>query len=376
MNNIRPFLFFTILAAIIIAGTSALFSVTGISSLFAGHKLQVAIMAGSLEAGKIMMASIIYRYWKVMARMMKIYMIISLLMLMVITSAGIFGYLSDAYQKTKSDYTIIEKQVIGLNLKRDRFTKNIKDYQLEKEQLDKQINNLIIALQTNKITYHDTSGRLVTTQSLSARKLYKAQLEDIRNRKQLITEKIDVYSDSVMSINSRSITLESKNIKGDIGPLLYLSVAFDTDMDTVAKWFIFILIFVFDPLAITLIVAANMIYINKHYERTEWIDMFKKDKDTKNLKKDDVSTSGDKSASLEEDEFFEMEHSPADKNDTSNISSYNKEKIKPEAKSKAQELNGDEETKNTKQKPDEIHRKWSSANWIEPYNLPDSGSIK
>lgn len=259
----RPFLFITILSALVIAGTAALFSVTGISSIFAGHFIQVAIMAGALEVGKVVISSILYRYWTIMNTPMKSYMIVALLVLMIITSAGIYGYLSEAYQKTKSTYDITDKEVVLLTNKKQLF-------QNEYERYEKRLNDLV-GIRTGQETRLDSLySRGQTTSARRVEDNIKRQDLEIQN----LNKQILAVSDSISKIETTIIGKQSDIIKGDLGPLQYIAITFNTDMDTVVKFFILILIFVFDPLAVTLIVAANMIYINKHYERQEWTDLF------------------------------------------------------------------------------------------------------
>lgn len=252
----KPFLYLVIISALIIATTAALFSITGIATLFSGHFLQVAIMAGSLEAGKVVLASLLYRHWKNMAIVQKTYMTIALLVLMIITSAGIFGYLSESYQKTKSGYTLIEKEINILNSKKIFFEQRKDRLSQDKE--------LEIRTKISNQTRMDslTSRR----QSVSTTR------QDIKDSEEkIINLEKSIFSmeDSIGYYELKIVDLESKNIKGELGPLKYIADAFNMEMDSVVKWFILLLIFVFDPLAISLIVAANMIYMKNASKKNE-----------------------------------------------------------------------------------------------------------
>jgi len=374
----KPFLLSTVLAAITIAGTAALFSVTGISSLFAGHQLQVGIMAGSLEAGKIVIASILYRYWTVMSKLMKSYMVVALLALMLITSAGIFGYLSDAYQKTKSNYDVVDKEIQLLDSKKKLFQQEYDRYNLRLSDL--------IGNRTGQETRLDSLySRGQITSAKRVEESIKKQDEQIAD----LNVKILSTSDSLSAVETRMIEKQTINASGELGPLLYLSVAFNTDMDTVVKWFILILIFVFDPLAVILIVAANMIYINKHYERPEWMDVFGKNKQVeidpriskvvdKHFDELFKSVNPKKIEKQMEEEankldpvgevLFPLEALPADKNtkilDNNNVSENDSPEVKPEAP----EMNKGEETMLLEEVPikKKKFREWKSSNWIEP----------
>lgn len=251
----NKFLYLVIISALAIASIAALFSVTGIATLFSGHFSQVAIMMGALEIGKIVLASLLYRYWKIMAIIHKSYMIVALLVLMIITSAGIFGYLSESYQKTRGDYTLIEKEVNILNSKRSFFEQRKERLLLDKD----------IELKTKKS--NQTRADSLTSRNQSITRT-REDIKESENRIVDLEKQISANEDSIGYYDLKIVNLESQNIKGELGPLAYIASSFDMEMDDVVKWLILLLIFVFDPLAISLIVAANMIYMKAHVEKT------------------------------------------------------------------------------------------------------------
>ena len=217
------------LSAFLIAGSAAFFSVFGISKLFSGAVLAVIIMAGSLEIGKLVGASFLYRYWNKISLWLKVYMLVGVITLVGITSAGIFGYLSNAYQGATIEF---EKQSTTLLYKEDRLVQLEEDKVYLKDELEQSI----ASLPDNYIT--------------AKRKLR----ED--------------YSPKVLSINDKILDIkqEISDLKVglvetgvDVGPAIYLARSFETDIDTVVKFFIFILIFVFDPMAIALVISFNVI---------------------------------------------------------------------------------------------------------------------
>lgn len=263
----RLILLITIVSSIIIAFTAALFSVTGISSMFSGHFIQVAIMASSLEIGKLVVASILYRYWLVMNRFMKTYMLFALLVLMIITSAGIFGYLSEAYQKTKGGYDIISTEIQLLENKKNLFKEEYTRYE-----------NRIGSLTESKNNQEKRLNDLYSKDLLGTARRIEDNIKRQDAEVSKLNERLMAISDSISYIESQIVERKSKIISGDIGPLQYVANAFNTDIDTVVKFFILILIFVFDPLAVVLVISANMLVVNKHYERKEWTDIFYKNK--------------------------------------------------------------------------------------------------
>ena len=216
------------ISALFIAGSAAFFSVFGLSKLFAGEALAVIIMAGSLEFGKLVAASFLYRYWSKISRWLKIYMTVGVITLVGITSAGIFGFLSNAYQGATIDF---EKQTATLFYKEDRLNQLQEDKVYLKDELEQSVN----ALPDNYPTA-------------------KRQLREEYNPKvlEINTEILDIKQD----ISDLKVELVETGV--DVGPAIYLARAFGSDVDTVTKFFIFILIFVFDPMAVALVIAFNI----------------------------------------------------------------------------------------------------------------------
>ena len=227
MENSKYFKYYVGLSALLIAGSAAAFSVFGLSKLFAGAALSVIIMAGSLEFGKLVAASFLYRYWNDINRLLKVYMTIGVIALVLITSAGIFGYLSNAYQGATVNF---EKQSTSLLYKEDRLEQLEEDKIYLKEELEESI----ASLPENYITA-----------KRKLREEYNPKVLDINDQILKIKQEI----------GDLKISLVETGV--DVGPAIYLARIFNTDIDTVVKFFIFILIFVFDPMAIALVLAYN-----------------------------------------------------------------------------------------------------------------------
>ena len=111
LNWIQKRIFPTIIAlsALSVSASAAFYSVTGLSKLFAGASFQVLIMTGSLEVAKLVIASLLYQYWSQLNKILRAYLSIASVILILITSAGIYGFLSAAYQETASKSGIINK---------------------------------------------------------------------------------------------------------------------------------------------------------------------------------------------------------------------------------------------------------------------------
>ena len=244
-------------SALFIAVMAATFSVTGIATLFSGYFLTVALMMGALEFSKIVVASFLARYWKDVSKALQAYFVTALIILILVTSAGIFGYLSDAYQKTKGDYTIVEKQTSTLDAKKNSFIER-------KQRLISDRESELRAKSSNQTRADSLTSR---GQNIT-RTREDIRLSDVRIS--TLETQITAIEDSVSSYDLQIIELESQNIQGELGPLKYIAGIFDTDMDTVVKYFIFLLIFVFDPLAVLLFVALNTL-IRKETEEFETI---------------------------------------------------------------------------------------------------------
>ena len=216
------------LSALLIAFSAAFFSVFGLSKLFAGAELSVIIMASSLEFGKLVAASFLYRYWDKINLLQKFYMTFATIVLIIITSAGIFGFLSNAYQGATVEF---EKESTALIFKEDR----LKQLQEDKVYLKEELEDAIKELPDN---YRTARRKL--------REDYQPQITEIN--KQMIDLKGE--------IGELKTALVETGV--DVGPVIYLARTFQTDIDTVVKFFIFVLIFVFDPMAVMFVISYNV----------------------------------------------------------------------------------------------------------------------
>jgi len=239
MENSKYFIYWIGLSALLIAGSAAAFSVYGLAKLFSGAFLSVVIMAGSLELGKLVTASFLYRYWNMINWFQKVYMTIATIVLIFITSAGIFGYLSNAYQGATLEF---EKQSTELLTIEERIDQLEEDKVFLKEELE-------IAISELPDNYITAKRKL--------REDYNPQILQINNE---LLEYKKTRADLEIGLVSTGV---------DVGPAIYLARTFGTDIDTVVKFFIFILIFVFDPLAVMLVIAYNQALIDKTKRNTD-----------------------------------------------------------------------------------------------------------
>ena len=255
----RTLPFIIALSALSVSASAAFYSVSGLSKLFAGASLEVIIMASSLEVAKLVIASLLYQYRKTLPKGLKIYLTSAAVVLVLITSMGIYGFLSAAYQETASKAGNIEAQVTLLETKRDNFEERLAGYNQEKESLNESISDLRAGLAGNKIQYKDReTGEIITTTSSSNRKAFERQLDQALDRQDVLNEKIDDVSQSIFNLETEIVEVKTNDeLAGELGPLKYLSGLTGVSMDKIINILLLVIIFVFDPLAIALVIAAN-----------------------------------------------------------------------------------------------------------------------
>ena len=263
---------FILLSALSVSASAAFYSVYGLSKLFAGASLQVIIMAGSLEIAKLVVASLLYQYWSKINQVLRAYLVIACVVLMLITSAGIYGFLSGAYQSTATQSEIVEKELAVIEMKRERFEEKRSELRDEKRQLITSVKDLRIALSNpTQVQYIDReSGQLITTSSSSARRALQKELENSVNDRDGISIKLEAVTDSLSKLDIAVLNKETSNEAAqELGPLKYIAELTGQPMAQVINWLLLLIIFVFDPLAIALVISANFAFSQILGIRTE-----------------------------------------------------------------------------------------------------------
>jgi hypothetical protein len=246
------------LAALFIAGAAAFFSITGLSKLFAGASTAVILMASSLEFAKLISAGFLYNYWDKINKALRTYLLIGVGVLILITSAGIYGFLTSAYQTTADQLGILDKQTEVVQLKKNRFQEQLDGYVKERTQLNQSISELSKGLSNNVVQYTDARGNLITSSSSANRKSLESQLNDFKIQRDNVSNKIEVLTDSVSKLDIQIIEVQSGNeLAAEVGPLKYMAEITGKPMSTIVNWFALLIIFVFDPLAVSLVIAFN-----------------------------------------------------------------------------------------------------------------------
>ena len=250
------------LSALSVSASAAFYSVSGLSKLFAGASFEVIIMAGSLEVSKLVIASLLYQYWDTLNKYLRTYLTVAAVILVLITSMGIYGFLSAAYQETYQKLTVNQNQIEFLEEKAKFYEDDISRYDKELEQILSNISNLSNA-KSQSIQVKDTSvvGGVRNTISTAELRLAQSRIEVEEENRKAVNEKRTVAADSLQGYKLQILELQNNaDTVGELGPLQYLSGLTGTPMDKIINILLLVIIFVFDPLAISLVVAANFAF--------------------------------------------------------------------------------------------------------------------
>ena len=278
------FPFIIAFAALSVSASAAFYSVSGLSKLFAGASFEVIIMATSLEVAKLVIASLLYQYWDTLNKWLKLYLSVAALVLVLITSMGIYGFLSAAYQTTASEMSVVDNKVKFLTQKKDFYESDLARYDKDLEIIGANINTLSTA-KSSQIQVRDTTSTTGFRTTVSTTELRMAQkrieVEEV-NRKG-VQAKREVAADSLQKYQLAILDLENTSeVAGELGPLKYLSGLTGIPMDKIINYLLLIIIFVFDPLAISLVITANFAFdqIKPKKEEDDLKDYIKVDIDT------------------------------------------------------------------------------------------------
>jgi len=255
----RIFPFIIASSALSVSASAAFYSISGLSKLFAGAALAVIIMTTSLEVAKLVIASLLYQYRKTIPKLLKYYLTVAAVILVLITSMGIYGFLSAAYQETAAKAGSIDAQISLIETKRDNVREQLAVYSDEKSSINTAVAELRSGLSNNKIQYKDReTGQIITTTSSSTRRSLEKQLDQAILRQTEINTKVDGLNERLFEYETEIVEVSINNdIAGELGPLKYLSGLTGTPMDKIINYLLLTIIFVFDPLAIALVIAAN-----------------------------------------------------------------------------------------------------------------------
>lgn len=252
------------LSALLIASCAAFFSVYGIATLFAGATISAMVMASSLEIGKLVSTTFLYRYWSKCTIFLKSYLVMAILILMIITSLGIFGYLSAAFQKSSIEFNITQEKIVSMQ--------DQKSYFHDKMDASKKRIDDLIKIRTSQESRMTTvlTNEYISRNPVQLKQLQQQNVDLINDTDKSIkdeTAKIQESIDGVGKIDGQINDLKLGSAeKKDVQIFKFVADAINLPLDTVARWFILSIIFVFDPLAICLILAYNVAVYKKEDE--------------------------------------------------------------------------------------------------------------
>lgn len=232
------------LSSMLVAGSAAYFSVLGIATLFSGSYYQVMVMAGALEFGKVIGTSFLYRYWSKTTWWLRTYLTSAILVLMAVTSLGIFGYLSAAYQVNSAKFTGIDSQITLI--------------EQQKTSIDTEINQINARIETLNSSRESQEKRLPSMSRQAAAPIY-ADIERAGVEIRDLTARVQTLQTHKFEKDNEIISLKGEITKTkDIGTFKFIAEQVNQPLDTVVLWFICLLIAVFDPLAVALLLSYNI----------------------------------------------------------------------------------------------------------------------
>jgi hypothetical protein len=241
--------YLTLFVALTISGVAAWYSIVGLMAIFAASAMSIAIMGSVLEVGKILTASWLYQNWNRVPFLLKSYLTTAVIVLMFITSMGIFGYLSKAHIEQTGDLGVVENQIALLDIQIERQQKDITRQQGALDMLDESL-----------ARYTELGA---VTKGLQAR-------EEQKPERDALNIAISTSANEIARLEEEKskLQLKIKAFEVEVGPIRYVSDLLfdDADLERAVRWVILIIIFVFDPLAVLLVIAANMT-IRDEYEK-------------------------------------------------------------------------------------------------------------
>lgn len=251
------FKYLLLIAALGMAACGACFSIIGISTLFSGAVISAGIMAGIIEFSKIIGTTFLYRYWKKSMGFLKFYMIVAVIILMLITSVGIFGFLLSAYQRSSIEFKVNQEKIVMIEGKKVYLNDKISQSKIRVQTL-----NDMRKVQENRLSETLTNAFL-TRNPIQLKEIQDQTVDMVKSADESIrTEQVKIESttDEIQKIDQQVNDMKFMSAgKKDIRTFQFVADQFGTTLDNVAKWFICTIVFVFDPLAVALILAYNIV---------------------------------------------------------------------------------------------------------------------
>ena len=267
------------MAAIAVAGTGAYFSVTGLGVLFSGASTAVVVMASALEFAKLVTASYLEQKWRETTLFLKVYLTSAVFILMLITSAGIFGYLSNAFQQQNIKLQQVDREILVFQTKIDQNTAQMEQLSTQISESNKNQSTILGKGKVNNRLLRSIDNRDRQIGKIND-KIAKLQEENAKNNEEI-----------------NKIRLNNLDLEKEVGGFKFVAQAFDVELDKVVKWFMFLIVFVFDPLAIALVIALNKLLKENNPKTEEKSELVEKnyevygDNGKKSTKSEDIINS-------------------------------------------------------------------------------------
>ena len=281
--------------AIFLASVVGFFSVKGLAQVFAGAGMAIILLGAGIEVSKLVIASFLHRYWDKLTFGYKVGGLIFLFLVIFVTSSGVYGILSQAYTENKNKLMASKSEVALVEEKKKFFTDKKNDLQNEYKQIISDIAQTRLQRNTtssgmmsdSKDVYTDSKGRTSSRSNASTRKDYLQQVEGLNSdigkmesRRDGVYVDITNISDSIFYYETKIIAIKSSNdVAVELGPLIYLSEVTNTSLDKVLFWFLMVIVFLADPLAIALLTA---------YHYTQKVIIEENEKDSDNIEENPI----------------------------------------------------------------------------------------
>ena len=329
-----------LIMAITLAACAGYFSVIGLGKLFGGSALLVMVMASILEVAKVITTTALHKNWNVFGWFLNGFLSICIVVLMVVTSVGVYGFLSDSYQKTANSLEIHDSEMAILESKGSYFEKTIEVNEKSKESKYKRMEKLsdLRTTQENRVDSTNTGWR--KRQFLNDIKATTKEIQKLTGDIDTLNLRNQALNDSINVYKVKSLELESTSeVAGEVGPLKFMAEVTGQDMKTIVNWLIILLVCVFDPLAVALILATNRAFDNEREgaQNDTPKDVPTNDDDSKPKKMDENITEGEEAAIEEEeiefnDEFEEEEFEDEEDSDEEDVEDFIEEEVAEEIK--------------------------------------------
>jgi predicted nucleic acid-binding Zn-ribbon protein len=263
---------------------------------------------------------------------------IATVILIFITSMGIYGFLSAAYQETANKAGNMDAQISLVEVKRDNIKEQLTVYTLEKENITKAIADLRAGLANNIIRYKDKDGNMITSTSTATRNALEKQLDQAVSRQTDVNFKVDELNTQLFEYETEIVEIKTgSDLAGELGPLKFISSLTGIAMDQIINVLLLVIIFVFDPLAISLVIAANFAFAQINPVKDPIVK--EQQYDPLDLNKDGIVDESEISATQQK--ITEIE----DKLSTQSLSGWRTKKLQNEINSLKSKIERDDTTK-------------------------------